>query len=87
MRRLARSFAKMHTDIVNNMDLGKTEPCERTRLIFQKAGDAFLNPTDGQHISELGDLTSFYALHRARDKMRQESLMLTSERTQSEDAS
>lgn len=68
-RTLKRNFTKIHTDILKNMDLQNTSGSSRRKLILESAINAFREPENGQHLSHLGDLTSYYALLRIRDKM------------------
>lgn len=67
--RLIRYFGKVHMDILRNLDLeGSTGP-NRLGQTARKAWDSISEPQNGEHISNLGDLTSYYALCRAKDKM------------------
>lgn len=68
-RGLRRNFTKIHADILRNMDLQNTAGSTRRKLILESSINAFKEPENGQHLSHLGDLTSYYALLRIRDKM------------------
>lgn len=68
-RVLRRTFSKVHADIVRNMDLENTSGLPRRKLIVESAVNAFKDPDNGQHLSHLGDLTSYYSLIRIRDRM------------------
>lgn len=67
---MRRAFGKKyHKDILEKMDVDTMSGTERRKLIVKKAIDAYREPTVAENIAELGDLTSFYALARAKDKM------------------
>lgn len=61
----------MHEDIKNNLQ----DPIpnkSRLSMIFNTAKQAYETPENAQLVSELGDLSSFFALIRIREKMRQD---------------
>ena len=66
---LRRAFAKVHADILQNLHTDPLTGARRKLLICQKAVQSFTDPTNPENISELGDLTSYYALSRARSRM------------------
>lgn len=60
----------MHADILSSISTDEMSDTARVGLIGRKAVDSLRDYTDGNNIAELGDLTSYYALGRARDRMR-----------------
>lgn len=67
--RLVRHFGRVHKDILKNLDLEASTGPQRLGHTARKAWDSLTDPENGENISELGDLTSYYALCRAQEKM------------------
>ena len=68
-RSLSRTFTKLHRDILSNIHTEPMDSSKRKGMILEKAIKSFSEPSNANNISELGDLTSYYAMCRARDKM------------------
>jgi hypothetical protein len=67
--RAKAAFRRVHKDILQNMDIDALRGAQRLELITKKAWQSLTDPANGENISNLGDLTSFYALARAKDRM------------------